>query len=78
MRLARPFGENPADTTSTWVFTFDSLGSAHKGVAHTLYRWLKHEAKDKKGIDIDLESDAMRYVHAQVCYIFRVDVFIVR
>lgn len=54
----------------TWIFTFDSLGSSHKGVANTLCRWLACEANDKKNLEIEVDSLEIGYVHAQVSQTF--------
>lgn len=39
----------------------------HKAVHTTLSRWLKSEAQDKKGVEIDEKK--IQYTHAQVSYL---------
>ncbi|KAF7795361.1 hypothetical protein EIP86_006518 [Pleurotus ostreatoroseus] len=43
----------------TYIFTFDSLGGKHPGAVNALKEYLKLEAKDKKGLDISMTSDAI-------------------
>lgn len=59
-----------ADSDRTWIITFDSLGKAHKAVANTLARWLKSEAKDKKGVEIDVSDQHVSYTYAQVSGVY--------
>ncbi|KAJ3528935.1 hypothetical protein NM688_g7926 [Phlebia brevispora] len=48
-----------APPESTYIFTFDSLGSKHPGAVTTLREYLKLEAKDKKGLDPAETSNAV-------------------
>lgn len=41
---------------STYIFTFDSLGSKHPRAAHLLKNYLQFEAKDKKQIEDPSEA----------------------
>ncbi|ORY27761.1 hypothetical protein BCR39DRAFT_218696 [Naematelia encephala] len=46
------------DSDQCWIMTFDSLGTAHKAAHTHIDRWLKFEARDKLGKEIDTLSDA--------------------
>ena len=40
---------------STYIFTFDSLGTRHPQAIKTLTQYLQMEARDKKGIEVTRE-----------------------
>ncbi|RXW24491.1 hypothetical protein EST38_g1338 [Candolleomyces aberdarensis] len=44
----------------TYVLTLDSLGTGHKHAARVLATYLRHEAKDKKGIESEVLIDSMQ------------------
>ncbi|KAJ2935153.1 hypothetical protein H1R20_g1949, partial [Candolleomyces eurysporus] len=46
----------------TYVLTLDSLGTGHKHAARVLANYLRHEAKDKKGVESEAPIDS-RQVH---------------
>ncbi|CAG7846551.1 SubName: Full=Related to protease ULP2 protein {ECO:0000313/EMBL:CCA67820.1} [Serendipita indica DSM 11827] len=51
---------------STYVLTFDSLGSKHPGAQRVLKDYLVREAKDKKGINVELSHIGGKLVKSPV------------
>ncbi|KAI0669164.1 hypothetical protein C8Q78DRAFT_198939 [Trametes maxima] len=50
---------------STWVYTFDSLGTRHPAVANRLGKYLQREAADKKNYPIE-DTSIATYKYAKV------------